>query len=266
MLGFILHFIKIMPISDGIIESIIGPLGIGLIAGGAQALFGGIQALTAGPKVEQKPYERPKEYDQAFQESMDLSRQGMDESSKRMAEQAAQQAAIFSLRGSQDRRGGLAALANIQAQMDRSSLSIAAQDAAIRQRNRLLGIQALENFGRRKDIEFQTESQRLQNLELQRRARIGAGFQNMFRGFDFMGSIAAMGGLGVGATKTTIPTTPTTTPTTTFTTTPATGATASVSPRLLFGSTYQYRPPELNWLPKSIKFKEYIPSIGLKTN
>jgi len=186
-----------MPISDGMIEAI-GPLGIGLIAGGAQALFGGIQALTAGPKVEQKPYERPKEYDQAFQESMDLSRQGMDESSKRMAEQAAQQAAIFSLRGSQDRRGGLATLGNIQAQMDRSSLAIAAQDAAIRQRNRLLGIQALENFGRRKDIEFQTESQRLQNLELQRRARVGAGFQNMFRGFDFMGSIAAMGGLGGG--------------------------------------------------------------------
>lgn len=209
MFGFILHLIKIMPISDGLIQAI-DPLTIGLAIGGVKALAGGIQALTAGPKVEQEKYKIPDEYKQAFQQSMELSRQGMDETSKQAAMQAAQQAALFRQRAAGQSRLGLANFASSESLLSRDLINIAAQDAAIRQRNRLIGIQALENLGRRKDIEFQTESQRRQNLELQRRARVGAGLQNIMGGLDIAGSIAAMGALGKTPGTQTLPTTTTT--------------------------------------------------------
>ena len=204
MLVYIIHLLKIMPISDGLIHSIIDPLTIGLAIGGVKALAGGIQALTAGKKRPEPKYEIPKEVFQATDLARQMSQEGMAEPSRMMALQGAQQSALFGMRAAQDRRGGLASIGNIQAGLDRSALSVAAQDAAARQQNQLNYQRALLNQAGEQKLKFQTEHASWMNAEQRRRANIGAGLQNIMGGIDFAGSMAAMGafsgkgGLGTG--------------------------------------------------------------------
>jgi hypothetical protein len=197
MLGFILHLIKIMPISDGLIQAI-DPLTIGLAIGGVKALAGGIQALTAGPKQAEPKYEIPKEVFQATDIARQMAQTGMPEASRMQALQGAQQSALFGMRAAQDRRGGLASIGNIQAGLDRSALSVAAQDASMRQQNQMNYQRALLNQAGEQKLKFQTEHSSYLNREQQRRAIIGAGLQNVMGGLDFAGSMAAMGALGSG--------------------------------------------------------------------
>jgi hypothetical protein len=195
MLVYIIHLLKIMPISDGLIHSIIDPLTIGLAIGGVKALAGGIQALTAGKKRPEPKYEIPKEVFQATDLARQMSQEGMAEPSRMMALQGAQQSALFGMRAAQDRRGGLASIGNIQAGLDRSALSVAAQDAAARQQNQLNYQRALLNQAGEQKLKFQTEHASWMNAEQRRRANIGAGLQNIMGGIDFAGSMAAMGAL-----------------------------------------------------------------------
>lgn len=202
MFGFILHLIKIMPISDGMFQSVVDPLTIGLVIGGVKALAGGIQALSAGKKRPEPKYEIPKEVFEVTQRAEEMARTGMPEASRMQALQGAQQSALFGMRAAQDRRGGLAALGNIQAGLDRANLSVAAQDASMRQQNMVRAQQALMTQAQYKDKAFGNQWQSWMNKEQQRRANIGAGLQNIMGGIDFVGSMAAMGLLG-GAGKTT---------------------------------------------------------------
>ena len=204
MFGFVLHLIKIMPISDGLIQAI-DPLTIGLAVGGVKALAGGIQALTAGKKRPEPQYQIPQEVFQATQMAQDMARTGMPEASRMQALQGAQQSALFGMRAAQDRRGGLASISNIQAGLDRSNLAVAAQDASMRLQNQRFAQQALMTQAQYRDKAFANQWQSWMNKEQQRRANIGAGLQNIMGGIDLAGSMAAMGALrgGGGTTQTT---------------------------------------------------------------
>lgn len=193
MLGFILHLIKIMPISDGMIQAVIDPLTIGLAIGGVKALAGGIQMLTAGKKQAEPKYEIPQEVFQATKQAQEMALTGMPEASRMQALQGAQQSAVFGMRGAQDRRGGLASIGNIQAGLDRSNLAVAAQDAATRLQNQRFAQQALMTQAQYRDKAFANQWQSWMNKEQQRRANIGAGMQNIMGGLDMAGSIYAMG-------------------------------------------------------------------------
>ena len=193
MLVYIIHLLKIMPISDGLIQAI-DPLTIGLAIGGVKALAGGIQALTAGKKRPEPKYEN-KVYEDIVQRAEQAEREGLNESSRMQMMQGAQQAAIFGMRAAQDRRVGIANIGDIQAGLNRSYIDIAARDAEIRQRNFQLTQQAKSALARAKDLQFSTEHASWMNAEQRRRANIGAGLQNIMGGIDFAGSMAAMGAL-----------------------------------------------------------------------
>lgn len=196
-----------MPIGDGMIHAI-EPLTIGLALGGVKALAGGIQALTAGKKQPEPKYEIPKEVFQATDLAREMAQTGMPEVSRMQALQGAQQSALFGMRAAQDRRGGLASIGNIQAGLDRSALSVAAQDAAMRQQNQMNYQRALLTQAGEQKLKFQTDYQSWANREQQRRANLGAGLQNIMGGIDLAGSMAAIGAFGGGgkATTTTTPT------------------------------------------------------------
>ena len=201
MLGFVLHLIKIMPISDGLIQAI-DPLTIGLIMGGVKAAAGGIQALSAGRKQAEPKYEIPQEVFRATQMAQEMAQTGMPEASRMQALQGAQQSALFGMRAAQDRRGGLASIGNIQAGLDRSNLAVAAQDASMRLQNQRFAQQALMTQAQYRDKAFANQWQSWMNKEQQRRANIGAGLQNIMGGIDLAGSMAVMGALdGGGGTK-----------------------------------------------------------------
>jgi hypothetical protein len=197
MLGFILHLIKIMPISDGLIEAI-DPITIGLIMGGTKALAGGLQIALAGPKQKEPVYKIPDEVFRATQRAEEMAKTGMPEASRMQALQGAQQSALFGMRAAQDRRGGLASIGNIQAGMDRTNLAVAAQDASMRLQNQRFAQQALMTQAQYRDKAFANTWQSWMNKEQQRRANVGAGLQNIMGGIDLAGSMAAMGAFGGG--------------------------------------------------------------------
>jgi hypothetical protein len=198
MLGFILHLIKIMPISDGMYYSL-APLAIAGLAMGGAKLLGGLGQMLFAPKKQPEPkYEIPKEVFQATQQAQEMAQTGMPEASRMQALQGAQQSALFGMRAAQDRRGGLASIGNIQAGLDRTNLAVAAQDAAMRQQNQRFAQQALMTQAQYRDKAFSNQWQSWMNKEQQRRALIGAGMQNIMGGFDLAGSMMAMGALGGG--------------------------------------------------------------------
>lgn len=198
MFGFILHLIKIMPISNGEYHSLV-PLAVaGLALGGVKALAGGIQALSAGKKKPEPKYEIPKEVFEVTQRAEEMARTGMPEASRMQALQGAQQSALFGMRAAQDRRGGLAAIGNIQAGLDRSSLQVAAQDASMRQQNMIRAQQALMTQAQYRDKAFANQWQSWMNEEQRRRSLVGAGLQNIMGGLDLAGSMMAMGALAGG--------------------------------------------------------------------
>lgn len=212
MFGFILHLIKIMPISDGMFHSVVDPLTIGLAIGGVKALAGGIQALSAGKKRPEPKYEIPKEVFEVTRRAEEMAQTGMPEASRMQALQGAQQSALQAgKRAEMAGRGALlASIGNIQAGLDRTNLSIAAQDAAMRQQNMIRAQQALMTQAQFKDKAFANQWQSWMNKEQQRRANVGAGLQNIMGGLDFMGSMAAMGASGKTPGTQTLPTTTTT--------------------------------------------------------
>lgn len=198
MLGFILHFIKIMPISDGMIEAIT-PLGIGLIAGGAQALIGGIGAIGARSRlnklVGQEPkYEIPTKQLEAENLARGMAAEGMPASQYTAALQNIQQSAVQAGRtASMAGRGALlGSIGNVQAQQDRSVLGLAAQDAAARQQNQRFLYSALMAGAQYQDKKFANQWQSWMNKFQQERANLGASKQTAFGGIDTMASLAAM--------------------------------------------------------------------------
>lgn len=177
----------------------------GLALGGAKTLAGGIQALFPGKKPKEPgPYEISEELKSKLERSYEAERTGMPEPSRMMALQGAEQAGIFGMRASRDRRGGLASIGDIQAGLFRAYGDLAQRDAEIRQRNFMLTQQALSEMNRAKDLKFQTDYMRYQNAEQRRRANIGAGLQNIMGGLDLAGSLFALGsgaGPGVGGSS-----------------------------------------------------------------
>lgn len=175
-------------------------LGIAGIGAGIQALTGLGQALFAGKKQAEPKYEIPKEVFEATEIARGMAATGMPEASRMQALQGAQQSALFSSRNLANlgRGAALQGAGNIQAQLDRSALSVASQDAAMRQQNMMNYQRALLNQAAEQKLKFQTDYTSYQSKELQRRANVGAGLQNIMRGVDMFGSVAMMGALGGG--------------------------------------------------------------------
>jgi hypothetical protein len=205
MFGFVLHLIKIMPISDGMIYAEpLSMLALGGILGGGKALAGGLQALFSGKKAkEPEPYQIPEELKTKLSRAYQAEQTGMPEVSRMQAVQAAQQAALFGMRGAQDRRAGLAMTGQNQAILGRAYTDIASRDAAIRMQNFMQTQNVLSEMSNARNLKYQTDYMRYQNAEQQRRALLGAGLQNIMGGIDLAGSIYAMSsgdsGLGSGS-------------------------------------------------------------------
>jgi hypothetical protein len=171
----------------------------GLIGGGAKLLGGLGQTLFPGQKVkEPEPYQIPEELKMKLDRSFQAEQTGMAEASRMQAVQAAQQAALFGMRGAQDRRGGLAMTGQNQAILGRAYTDIASRDAAIRMQNFMQTQNVLSEMSNARNLKYQTDYMRYQNAEQRRRANIGAGLQNIMGGIDFAGSMAAMGAFGDG--------------------------------------------------------------------
>jgi hypothetical protein len=174
------------------------------IAGGAKALLGAGQMLFAPKKQKEPVYEIPKEVGEAVTLGRSMGSEGMAEAQRMSAVQNIQQSAVMGMRGAQDRRSGLAAIGNIQAQQDRSALSIMAQDAAMRQQNQRFMYSALMAGAEAKNREFSNRWQSWMNKEQQRRALIGAGIQNIGGAADLVVAGSMYGGGGsssLGADK-----------------------------------------------------------------
>ncbi len=181
MLGFILHLIKIMPISDGMYYaeplSALAALGI---SAGAKALTGIGQLLFSGKKQKEPKYEIPKEVGQSIDLARGMAAEGMSEAQRMAALQNIQQSAVQSGRNiaSLGRGSALAGQGNVQAQQDRSVLGLAAQDAAARMQNQRFLYSALMAGAQYQDKAFANQFQSYMNKEQQRRSLIGASLRN----------------------------------------------------------------------------------------
>jgi hypothetical protein len=201
MFGFILHFIKIMPISDGMYYSIAPLLALG-IGAGAQALFGGIQAIGGARKrkeLEANPYKFtiPEQAKQLL-ELRQAGLTGMPRQALEFERQNIERSSVMAQRAAADRRGGLATVGTTMAQRDLSLAALGARNANIAQQNINAYAGALMNMQQMKLMEEQSKGQQYANEMQMARAREGAGYQNIMRGLDLFGSAAAMGLLGSG--------------------------------------------------------------------
>jgi hypothetical protein len=201
MLGFVLHLIKIMPISDGMYYSIAPALALG-IAAGAQAIIGGIQGargaserrrLQANPYVFTKPEEAKQ-----LEELRRAGLTGMPRQALEFERQNIERSSVMAQRAAADRRGGLATIGTTMAQRDLSLAALGARNANIAQQNINAYAGALMNMQQMKLMEEQSKGQQYANEMQMARAREGAGYQNIMRGLDLFGSAAAMGLLGSG--------------------------------------------------------------------
>ena len=196
----------IFPEHNGIIYAI-DPLTIGLIAGGAQALIGGIGSIGARRRLRslegQEPkYEIPQEVFQATKQAQEMAQTGMPEASRMMALQGAQQAAIFRQRAAGQSRLGQANVATNETLLSRDLLNVAQTDAQVRLDNQRRALQALMVQAQYRDKAFGNQWQSWMNKFQQARANVGAKERTMYNGFDTMSSMFAMGALGGGAGKT----------------------------------------------------------------
>jgi hypothetical protein len=201
MLGFILHLIKIMPVSNGMYYSIAPLLGLG-IAAGAQALFGGIQAIGGARKrkeLEANPYKFtiPGEAQKELQLRAE-GLTGMSASALTEAQQSIERSSAMAQRAAADRRAGIATIGSTMAQRDLSLAALSARNANIAQQNINAYAGALRNMQQMKLMEEQSKGQQYANEMQMARAGEGAGYQNIMRGLDLFGSAAAMGLLGSG--------------------------------------------------------------------
>jgi hypothetical protein len=180
MLGFILHFLKIMPNSDGMYYSI-APLAALAIGTGVKALTGIGQMLFSGKKQKEPKYEMPTKQLEAENLARGMAAKGMPEAQRMAALQNIQQSAVQAGRNiaSLGRGSALAGQGNVQAQQDRSVLGLAAQDAAARMQNQRFLYSALMAGAQYQDKAFANEFQSYMNKEQQRRSLIGAGIQNI---------------------------------------------------------------------------------------
>jgi hypothetical protein len=194
MLVFLFDLIKIMPISDGMYYSI-API---VLAAGITALGGIIQSATASSGKKEEPYQIPEELKKSLREAEMLKNQGLPETSRVMAQQSAQQAALFGLRSAREMRKGFQFLAPNQALYERSLLDIANRDAIARQQNQQNYIRALTSMGQEQKLKFQTNYMAQQNAEQQAREQQLAGYQNIMRGIDTAASYYTMYGGGGG--------------------------------------------------------------------
>jgi hypothetical protein len=201
MLGLVLHLLKIMPISDGVIYAI-EPLTMLAIGAGAKALTGIGQLLGSGRKKAEPKYEIPKEVGEAIGLARGMAAEGMPAQQYYDTLQNIQQSSVLAGRNiaSLGRGSALAGQGNIQAQQSKSVLSLGAQDAAARQQNQRFLYSALMAGAQAKDKQFANQWQSWMNKEQQRRALIGSGIQNIAGSVDtFMGgylNLRAMGELG----------------------------------------------------------------------
>jgi hypothetical protein len=201
MLGFILHLIKIMPISDGMYyaEPLSALAIAGLAMGGAKTLGGLGQMLFSGRKQAEPKYETPQEVFRATQMAQEMARTGMPAAALSFEQQAIDRSSLMAQRAAADRRAGLATIGTTIAQRDLSLGALSARNANIMQQNQRFAQQALMTQAQYKDKAFANQFQSYMNREQQRRANLGAGMQNVFGGLDFAGSMAAMGLLGSGS-------------------------------------------------------------------
>jgi hypothetical protein len=200
MLGFILHLIKIMPISDGMYyaEPLSALAIAGLAMGGLKSLGGLGQMIFSGRKKAEPKYEIPQEVFRATQMAQEMAQTGMPAAALSFEQQAIDRSSLMAQRAAADRRAGLATIGTTIAQRDLSLGALSARNANIMQQNQRFAQQALMTQAQYRDKAFANEFQSYMNKEQQRRSNLGAGMHNVFGGLDFAGSMAAMGLLGGG--------------------------------------------------------------------
>lgn len=158
------------------IPALLGPAIQGAL-GLTQAIVGGI-GMARQAKREPK-YEIPKEVGEAIGMARGMAAEGMPAAQRTQAMQDIQQSAMMGMSAAQTRRGGLQSAQNIQAGMDRSTLNLAAQDAAMRQQNQRFLYSALMAGASYADKAFANRWQSWSNRMQQSRALLGAGIQNI---------------------------------------------------------------------------------------
>jgi hypothetical protein len=199
MLGFILHLIKIMPISDGMIYAEpLSMLAIGGILGGAKALGGLGQILFGGKKQKEPEYKIPSQIPKYIQGMQEMALTGIPKPALQFDLENIQRSSLMAQRAAADRRGGLATIGTTMAQRDLSLERLGARNANLMQQNQRSALQALLVGAQYQDKLFANQWQSWMNREQQRRAMVGAGMQNIMGGIDFAGSMAAMGAFGGG--------------------------------------------------------------------
>lgn len=155
------------------------------IKGGLGAIQGIAGAIGMARQAKKEPqYEIPGQAKEAEALGRAMGAEGMAGAQRTQALQDIQQSALMGLRASQDRRGGLMAAQNVQAQMGRQTLSLAAQDAAMRQQNQRFAYSALMAGAQYADKAFSNRYQSWLNKYQQSRALLGAGLQNITGAVD----------------------------------------------------------------------------------
>ena len=170
--------------------------GIKSAVGLGQAIVGGIRSKKLA-KQEPK-YSIPTEVDQGLNMATRMAQTGMASQQYNNAITQNQQSANFALRGAQDRRGGLMAASNIQANLDRANAGVASQDAQMRQQNQRFLYGALMNKASYRDKLFANQWQSWSNKYQQARALVGAGMQNIVGGADGAAVVLSMQGQNGG--------------------------------------------------------------------
>lgn len=150
--------------------------------GAVQSIIGGIGMARQAKKEPQ--YEIPGQAKEAEALGRAMGAEGMAGAQRTQAMQDIQQSALMGLRSAQDRRGGLMAAQNVQSQMGRQVLSLAAQDAAMRQQNQRFAYSALMAGAQYADKAFANRYQSWLNKYQQSRALLGAGLQNITGAVD----------------------------------------------------------------------------------
>ena len=194
MFGFVLHLIKIMPISDGMQYGLL-PLVAGIL-GGAQVIGGIAQALSSSNRKREPKYEIPKEVFEATEMAKEAAKTGMPSAALEFEKQAIDRSSLMAQRAAADRRAGLATINTTIAQRDLSLASLAARNANIMQQNQRFAQQALMTQAQFRDKAFANQWQSWANAEQQRIETRNAGFQNMMGGLTSIGTMASMGAFG----------------------------------------------------------------------
>lgn len=182
------------------------PAAVPLALGGAQALFGGIQAGIGASKLkklERPDYVIPEEIRKNLTESELMALEGLPAEQKQQYIQNIERSQQGALRSLSSRKAGLAGIPALMQSQSDAFTNLLSMDASQRLQNKMLAQQNRQTLAQYKDKAFDiNKMQPYQERSAEAQALIGSGIQNLFGGLDQAATFAFMGG-GNGGEKTT---------------------------------------------------------------